>query len=230
MNDNKIIDEAVALMNEGYSVTLPVSGRSMLPFIIGGKESVILAPPAGLKRGIVALAWVENRRYVLHRIERIEGERVTLMGDGNLVGREHCSIGDVKAIATHVVDSNQKRHYLYTRWRKTASEIWWALLPLRRYILKLEIRKNMKKKDGMVLREVCGEKVLVGEGLGAVDFGRLISLNDTAAYLWEQLDEDSDIDSLTQALCKEYDVEQEVARHDVEAILEEWIKTGVVDR
>ncbi len=36
MNDNKIIDEAVALMNEGYSVTLPVSGRSMLPFIIGG--------------------------------------------------------------------------------------------------------------------------------------------------------------------------------------------------
>ena len=139
MNDNKIIDEAVALMNEGYSVTLPVSGRSMLPFIIGGKESVILAPPAGLKRGIVALAWVENRRYVLHRIERIEGESVTLMGDGNLVGREHCSIGDVKAIATHVVDRNQKRHYLYTRWRKTASEIWWALLPLRRYILKLNI-------------------------------------------------------------------------------------------
>ena len=90
--------------------------------------------------------------------------------------------------------------------------------------------RDMKKKDGMVLREVCGEKVLVGEGLGAVDFGRLISLNDTAAYLWEQLDEDSDIDSLTLALCKEYDVEQEVARHDVEAILEEWIKTGVVDR
>ena len=110
MNDNKIIDEAVALMTEGYSVTLPVSGRSMLPFIIGGKESVILAPPAGLKHGIVALAWVENRRYVLHRIERIEGERVTLMGDGNLAGREHCSIGDVKAIATHVKDSNQKRH------------------------------------------------------------------------------------------------------------------------
>ena len=65
---------------------------------------------------------------------------------------------------------------------------------------------------------------------GYVSFGRLISLNDTAAYLWEQLEEDSDIDSLTLALCKQYDVEQEVARHDVEAILEEWIKTGVVDR
>ena len=140
MNDNNIIDEAVALMNEGYSVTLPVSGRSMLPFIIGGKESVILAPPAGLKRGIVALAWVENRRYVLHRIGRIEGGRVRLMGDGNLAGREYCSIAYVKPIATHVVDCHRQRRYLYTGWRKVASEIWWKLLPIRRYLLKLRIK------------------------------------------------------------------------------------------
>lgn len=137
MNDTKIIDEAVALVNDGYSVTLPVAGRSMLPFIIGGRESVILAPPAGLKRGIVALAWVEGRRYVLHRIERIEGGRVTLMGDGNLAGREHCRLSDIKAMATHVVDSKRKRHCLYTRWRKVASEIWWMLLPIRRYLLVL---------------------------------------------------------------------------------------------
>lgn len=135
MNDTKIIDEAVALVNDGFSVTLPVAGRSMLPFIIGGRESVILSPPANLRRGIVALAWVEDRRYVLHRIERIEGERVTLMGDGNLAGREHCRLADIKAMATHVVDSRQKRHYLYTRWRKAASEIWWALLPIRRYLI-----------------------------------------------------------------------------------------------
>ena len=135
MNDFKIIDEAVALVNDGFSVTLPVAGRSMLPFIIGGRESVILSPPAHLRRGIVALAWVEGRRYVLHRIERIEGDRVTLMGDGNLAGREHCRLADIKAMATHVVDSRQKRHYLYTRWRKAASEIWWALLPIRRYLI-----------------------------------------------------------------------------------------------
>ena len=135
MNDTKIIDEAVSLVNDGYSVTLPVAGRSMLPFIIGGRESVILAPPSGLKRGIVALAWVEGRRYVLHRIERIEGGRVTLMGDGNLAGREHCRLSDIKAMATHVVDSKRKRHCLYTRWRKVASEIWWMLLPIRRYLI-----------------------------------------------------------------------------------------------
>ena len=146
MNDNKIIDEAVALMNDGDSVTLPVSGRSMLPFIIGGRESVILAPPAGLKRGIVALAWVENRRYVLHRIERIDGDRVTLMGDGNLAGREYCSVADVKAIATHVVDSKHQRHYLYSHWRKTASTVWWKLLPIRKYLLKFDV-SNFKLKN-----------------------------------------------------------------------------------
>ena len=86
----------------------------------------------------------------------------------------------------------------------------------------------MKKKDGLVLRDVCGEKVLVGEGLGAVDFGRLISLNETAAWVWEHLDETASIDSLAQALGQEYDVSPEVARQDVERLVGEWVEAGVV--
>ena len=88
----------------------------------------------------------------------------------------------------------------------------------------------MKKKDGIVLRDVCGEKVLVGEGRGAVDFGRLISLNDTAAWLWNHIDGEADIDNLALALCGEYDVEPDVARRDVETIVEEWINAGVVEK
>lgn len=88
----------------------------------------------------------------------------------------------------------------------------------------------MRKKEGWVLRDVCGEKVLVGEGIGAVDFGKLISLNETAAWLWEYCDETSDIDTLTQALCAEYDVSADEARRDVVAIVDEWIKVGVAER
>ena len=88
----------------------------------------------------------------------------------------------------------------------------------------------MKKKNGLVLRDVCGEKVIVGEGLGAVDFGRLISLNDTAALLWERFDENTDADALAESLCREYDVEPEVARRDVESIIDEWIKAGIVEK
>ena len=60
MNDVMIINEAVRLVNDGVSVTLPVEGRSMRPFIIGGRESVILQKPTGIKVGDVVLAWVDE--------------------------------------------------------------------------------------------------------------------------------------------------------------------------
>ena len=135
MTDNKIIEEAIRLVREGVSVTLPVNGNSMLPFIIGGKESVILQQPKLPKVGGVVLAWADGYRYVVHRIVRIDGERVTLMGDGNLMGTEHCLIGDIKARVTHVVDAKGRTHYLYKGWRKLAAKVWFWLRPVRRYLL-----------------------------------------------------------------------------------------------
>ena len=135
MTDNKIIEEAIRLVREGVNVTLPVNGNSMLPFIIGGKESVILQKPELPKVGDVVLAWADGYRYVVHRIVRIDGERVTLMGDGNLVGTEHCLLNDIKARVTHVVDEKERTHYLYKGWRKLAAKVWYWLRPVRRYLL-----------------------------------------------------------------------------------------------
>ena len=135
MTDHEIIEEAILLVDEGVSVTLPVNGNSMLPFIIGGKESVILQQPELPKVGGVVLAWADGYRYVVHRIVRIDGERVTLMGDGNLKGTEHCLIGDIKARVTHVVDAKGRTHYLYKGWRKLAAKVWLWLRPVRRYLL-----------------------------------------------------------------------------------------------
>ena len=135
MNDNEIIEEAVRLVDEGISVTFPVNGNSMLPFVIGGKESIILQQPVAPKVGHVVLAWVNGDRYVVHRIIRIDGDNVTLMGDGNLAGTECCTVGDIKAIATHVVDDDENIHYLYNTWRKLTTGLWLRLLPVRRYLL-----------------------------------------------------------------------------------------------
>ena len=88
----------------------------------------------------------------------------------------------------------------------------------------------MKLKKGFVLREVCGEKVIMGEGIGALDFGRLLCLNETAAFLWKCASAgDFSIDSLTEALCNEYDVSAELAKKDVAAIVAEWQKVNVVE-
>jgi len=134
MTDNEIIEEAIRLVREGVSVTLPVNGNSMLPFIIGGKESVILQKPEQLIVGDVVLAWADGYRYVVHRIIRIDGDRVTLMGDGNLVGTEHCRVDDVKARVTHVVDAKGRQHDFYHTWRR-AAKVWFWLRPIRRYLL-----------------------------------------------------------------------------------------------
>ena len=135
MNDNGFIEEALRLVQEGVTVTFPVTGQSMLPFIIGGKESVILRRPGVIDVGDVVLAWVDGNRYVVHRIIKLDYDRVTLMGDGNVRGTEHCLLKDVKARVTHVVDAKDKTHYLYNRWRMLGAKVWYWLRPIRRYLL-----------------------------------------------------------------------------------------------
>jgi hypothetical protein len=135
ISDDVILSEAIRLVNDGVSVTFPVNGVSMLPFIVGGSESVILERPLDVKRGDVVLAKVENGNYVIHRVESIKGDCVTLMGDGNLLLREHCHMVDVRAKVVYVVDKNGKKRSLEAFWRRLAAKLWCILLPFRRYLL-----------------------------------------------------------------------------------------------
>ena len=86
-------------------------------------------------------------------------------------------------------------------------------------------------KNGFVLREVCGERVIMGEGLGAINFGKLLALNETAAWLWKQAQEMGDFtaEALADRLCEEYDVTAAEARRDVEDIVAEWQSVGVIE-
>lgn len=89
----------------------------------------------------------------------------------------------------------------------------------------------MKIKKGYILRTVCGENVIVGEGLDAINFGRMLSLNETAAWLWKKAMEYGDFtaDSLADALYQEYDVDQVQALNDVKETLDNWTKLGVIE-
>ena len=89
----------------------------------------------------------------------------------------------------------------------------------------------MKQKKGFVLREVCGEKVIVGEGLETVNFGKLISLNDTAATLWKKATElgDFTVEQLTDTLTEAYEVSREQALSDVEALTARWKEAGLIE-
>ena len=89
----------------------------------------------------------------------------------------------------------------------------------------------MKIKKGYILRTVCGENVIVGEGLDAINFGRMLSLNETAAWLWKQAVEQGDFtaESLANALCDEYEVAPDQALADVKETINQWTELKVIE-
>lgn len=130
------VSASVMFVEEGREVILPVDGRSMLPFIVGGKDSVALYKPGALRKGDVVLAYTQEKGYVIHRIDSIGGDGLyALLGDGNLAQREHCQLSDIKAIATHVIKPDGKRKPLNAGWLRFAGKVWRLLLPIRRYLL-----------------------------------------------------------------------------------------------
>ena len=137
IDDSVILSEAVRLVNEGIEVTFPVNGRSMRPFIEGGRDSVVLVKPVDVKRLDVVLARTDDGRHVVHRVLSVDGGRVTLMGDGNLCGRETCGVDGVLAKVTHVVRPGGKRIPLEMPRMRVAAKLWVTLLPFRRILLKL---------------------------------------------------------------------------------------------
>ena len=142
--NNEIIGEVIKMLETCPRVILPVKGNSMLPFIIGGRESVELVKPQNISVGDVVLAWINGSRYVVHRVISISGDHVELMGDGNIRGDEHCKVSEIAARAEYVIGKNGKKRYLYAPWRVRASHLWWRLLPIRRWILAIYRRTILK--------------------------------------------------------------------------------------
>lgn len=87
----------------------------------------------------------------------------------------------------------------------------------------------MKTKIGFRLRELGGDYILIGESVELVNFNNLITLNETAAYLWKNVEgKEFDVDILTQLLLDEYDVTDDIARKDAQNTIDEWENIGII--
>lgn len=89
----------------------------------------------------------------------------------------------------------------------------------------------MKIKKGYTLRSLGKEFILIVEGLEAeVDFSRMISLNESAAFLWKEVvDKDFDAEMMTSLLVDNYDIDCETAQNDVTALLKSWSDAGIIE-
>ena len=88
----------------------------------------------------------------------------------------------------------------------------------------------MRIKEGFVLRTICGQSVVSGEGTANVNFSKLVSLNESAAYLYKAVEgKDFTPESLADLLLKEYEVDRETALRDAEALCNQWKEIGIVE-
>ena len=93
----------------------------------------------------------------------------------------------------------------------------------------------MKTIPGFKLRKLGNEYILVGESMELINFNKMITLNETAAFLWEQAENlSAKLDGFTaldlcKPLCAEYDVSPEQAMTDVEATIHSWLDAGVIE-
>ena len=95
LNNEAFFIEVSQMLQSGNSVTLRAKGNSMLPFIMEERDTVVLQKAEAFAVGSVVLACLPGNRYVLHRVYRIKGEHIMLMGDGNLHATECCRREDV---------------------------------------------------------------------------------------------------------------------------------------
>ncbi len=77
----------------------------------------------------------------------------------------------------------------------------------------------MKIKNGFVIKEIAGSHIVVPLGSQVVDFGCIIKLNETGAFLWDLLQEDREKCELLSALLDEYDVNEEKATLDIDSFI-----------
>lgn len=87
----------------------------------------------------------------------------------------------------------------------------------------------MKTRKGYTLRSLGKEFILIADGFEAVDFSRMISLNETAAFLWKEVeDKDFDAEMLITLLTDNYDIDRETAQNDVATMLKSWSEAGMI--
>lgn len=88
----------------------------------------------------------------------------------------------------------------------------------------------MKIKKGFILRVMCGENIVTAEGIEHINFNKLISLNSTAAFLWNKVvGKEFTIEEMAQLLVEEYGIDMELALKDSEALSNAWIEAGVIE-
>ncbi|MBQ7801728.1 MAG: S24/S26 family peptidase [Oscillospiraceae bacterium] len=140
------MEQLLGLLEEADSVPLVISGNSMSPFLIHGRDTVYLSKVTEpLKRGDMILYQRASGAYVLHRICRVEGETYCLVGDAQCVIEPGIRRDQVRAIVT-AVRRKEKLLKKGSFWWEFFEHFWLRLIPLRQPLVRIYSRLWRERK------------------------------------------------------------------------------------
>ncbi|MDE6159280.1 MAG: PqqD family protein [Bacteroidaceae bacterium] len=88
----------------------------------------------------------------------------------------------------------------------------------------------MRIKKGFDMQDVCGHHVIVATGLENIDFSKIVSLNESAAVIWNAVvGKDFTVSDMVKALTDEYEVSANQAEGDVKDTLARWREIGLIE-
>ncbi len=87
----------------------------------------------------------------------------------------------------------------------------------------------MKIKEGFILREVADSQIVVPVGAASENFNGMVTLNSTGAFIWKQLQTDTDEETVINALLETYEIEEEQAKKDVRLFLAKMKDNNLLD-
>lgn len=132
-----LMEDLLKTMEETQTVPLVISGSSMTPFLVHGRDTVYLSKiQRPLKKGDMILYRRESGAYILHRICDLDGETYTLVGDAQTQREPGIRREQVLALVTAV---RRKGRLLQpgSFWWEFFEKIWLRLIPLRPVIVRI---------------------------------------------------------------------------------------------
>ena len=86
----------------------------------------------------------------------------------------------------------------------------------------------MKTNKDFMLRKIAGESILVATGEATQRFNGMITLNEVATFIWENIDACETENELIGKILSEFDIDEEIARDDAREFIEKSLRVGIM--
>ena len=86
----------------------------------------------------------------------------------------------------------------------------------------------MKKTQTFIKRDINGESILIPTGDTAREFNGMITLQGTAGFIWDHIEEATSLEHLIDMITDEFDVDRKTAGSDTIFFIMQLLRAGMI--